>query len=297
MDTTSLFKVEGMVAVITGGGSGIGLVMAKALAGAGATKVYILGRRQGMLEAAAAAHPNIRPLVCDVTSRESLRDTVAAVTSEVGYVNLVVANSGILGPVTRFRDSASISELRGAMFDETSMEEFTNTMHVNVTGAWYTMLAFLELLDAGNKNALKGGFGAPLSPESKVPSIQSQVVFIASVAAFSRQRATAQAYGASKSAIHQLAMHAATNLAQYQIRVNTMAPGYFPSEMTTEVFATRDPETEAVTDESFMPARRFGTDQEMAGSILYLAGRAGAYCNGLTLLNDGGRIAVVPATY
>jgi NAD(P)-dependent dehydrogenase (short-subunit alcohol dehydrogenase family) len=67
--------------------------------------------------------------------------------------------------------------------------------------------------------------------------------------------------------------------------------------MVSGYLDTRDPETEPVEDPAFIPARRFGSEEEMAGSILYLASRAGAYCNGLNLLNDGGRVAVVPATY
>ena len=120
---------------------------------------------------------------------------------------------------------------------------------------------------------------------------------------------------ASKAAIIQLAKQAATNLAPYQIRVNTLAPGcksppssarsthmltmriVFSSEMTSAVIAPRDPESETLDHRSFMPARRFGTDEEMGGSILYLASRAGAYCNGLVLLNDGGRVSVIPSTY
>jgi len=71
----------------------------------------------------------------------------------------------------------------------------------------------------------------------------------------------------------------------------------FSSEMTNAVMAPRDPESETLDHPSFMPARRFGTDEEIGGSILYLASRAGAYCNGLVLLNDGGRVAVIPSTY
>ncbi|KAI2626987.1 short-chain dehydrogenase [Hypomontagnella submonticulosa] len=297
MDSSTLFKVEGMVAVISGGGSGLGLMMAKALAGAGAKKVYILGRRQATLETAATAHPSISPIVCDVTSKESLQAAVDVIAREVGFVNLVIANSGAMGPIKSFDPTANIQQLRKSMFDEVTVEEFTGVFNVNVTGAYFTMLAFLELLDAGNKNALKGGFGAPLKAGSKVPSIQSQVIVVGSVGSFSRQWHTPPAYAGSKSAIVQMASHAATGLAQYQIRVNTLEPGFFPSEMADALISGRDPETEELGHEAFMPARRFGTEEEMGGTILYLTSRAGAYCNGLNLLNDGGRLAVVPSTY
>ena len=107
------------------------------------------------------------------------------------------------------------------------MEGFTQTLHVNVTEAWFTMASFLELLDAGNKQAVSGAagaFGAAVEG-AKNPSIQSQVVFTASLAAFSRNWFTAPAYGASKVAILHLMKQAATNLAPYAIRANALAPG------------------------------------------------------------------------
>ncbi|KAI1745909.1 short-chain dehydrogenase [Xylaria scruposa] len=296
MDMSALFRVDGMVAIITGGGTGIGHMMAKALASAGA-KVYILGRRASVLEAAASSHPNIIPLVCDVSSKESLQSVVDRLTSEVGYVNLVVANSGIMGPYASYDSTLNIHELRTRLFDHVTMEDFTDTMHVNATAAYFTIVAFLELLDAGNKNALKGGFGKPRVEGSKVPLVQSQVIVTSSVGAYSREKATAPAYGASKSAITQLAQHAATNLAPYQIRVNTLAPGFFMSEMAEPIISSRDPETEGIDHPDFMPARRFGTEEELAGTILYLASKAGAYCNGAIFNFDGGRLAVVPSTY
>ncbi|KAI0966652.1 short chain dehydrogenase [Xylaria arbuscula] len=296
MDVSTLFRVDGLVAVITGGGTGIGFMMAKALASSGA-KVYILGRRASALEAAASSHASIIPIVCDVTSKESLQSAVDTIAKEVGYINLLIANSGILGPYKTFDSTLNIHDLRARLFDEVDMAEFTAPLHVNVTGAYFTILAFLELLDAGNKNALKGGFGKPINQGSAVPRVQSQVVVTASVGSFSREKATNPAYAASKAAVAHLAQHAATNLAPYQIRVNTLAPGFFESEMAGPVISSRDPETEGLDDPNFMPARRFGTEDEVAGTILYLASKAGAYCNGTIFTFDGGRLAVIPSTY
>ncbi|RYP85983.1 hypothetical protein DL769_000846 [Monosporascus sp. CRB-8-3] len=263
--------------------SGIGFMMAKALARAGAKQVYILGRRQSALGKAMVAHSNIAPLPCEVTSKESLQSAVDVISKETGFINLLIANSGIYGPPKSFAANDSIQDLRKRLFEEVSMESFTETFHVNVTGAYFTLLAFLELLDAGNKKALEGGYGAPAKLGSKVPTIQSQVIITSSVSGFSRDKNSCPAYAGSKAAITHLVKHASTNLAVHGIRVNALAPGIFPSEIADIVINSRDVENEPPGHPSFIPARRFGREEEMTGTILYLASIAGSYCNGLIL--------------
>ncbi|KAI0898587.1 NAD(P)-binding protein [Annulohypoxylon nitens] len=297
MDALNFFRVDGMVAVVTGGATGIGFMMAKALAGAGAKKVYLLGRRKAVVESSAAQHPCFTPIVCDITSKESLQSAVDFITNDVGFINLLIANSGTVGPINSFNPDFTIQELRKNLFEGLSMDAFTEPLNVNVTATYFTMLAFLELLDAGNKNALKGGFGIPIEEGSNVPSIPSQVIFTSSVSAYSRDRISAPAYTASKSAITHLAKHTSTNLAKYQIRVNAVAPGFFPSELASGLIAGRDPSKETLDDMQYIPSRRFGGEEEMGGTVLYLASRAGSYCNGLVLLNDGGRLSVTNSEY
>lgn len=205
--------------------------MARALAFNGAAKVYLLGRRLEVLEAAAAEHPSLVPFQCDVTSKQDLQAAVDFVRADApgGGVNLVVANSGAIGPAVRFPPSdsqSSVSDVRETMFANFDMGEMNNTLAVNVTGAFFTMTAFLELLDAGNQNALKGGWGKPIAGgSSDVPAIQSQVIFTTSVSAFSRHWSSSPPYLTSKVAIMQVAKHASTQLARFGIRVNAIAPG------------------------------------------------------------------------
>jgi NAD(P)-dependent dehydrogenase (short-subunit alcohol dehydrogenase family) len=199
--------------------------MARALAFNGAHKVYILGRRLSVLETAALEHASLVPLQCDVTSKSDLQAVVDRIKAEVGYVNLVVANSGVIGPAVRFSPAASLAETRATLFTNFDMEEMTAALHLNVTAAFFTMTAFLELLDAGNKNALKGGFGSPITEGSDVPSIQSQVIFTTSVSAFSRHWSSSPPYLTSKVAVMQVTKHASTQLARFGIRVNAIAPG------------------------------------------------------------------------
>ncbi|KAI1099148.1 NAD(P)-binding protein [Jackrogersella minutella] len=298
MEPSSLFRVDGMVAVVTGGATGIGFMMAKALAGAGAKKVYLLGRRKAVIESSAAQNPSFVPIVCDITLKASLQSAVDFITNDVGYINLLIANSGTVGPIKSYNPDLTIKEIRKNMFEDVSMEDFTDTFHVNITATYFTMLAFLELLDAGNKNALKGGFGAPVTGGSNnVPSIPSQVIVTSSLSGFSRDRLSSPAYSGSKAAITHLVKHASTNLAKYEIRVNALAPGLFPSDLAAGLMAGRDPSKESPEEFIFIPARRFGGEEEMGGTILYLASRAGSYCNGFILVNDGGRLAVTNSDY
>jgi NAD(P)-dependent dehydrogenase (short-subunit alcohol dehydrogenase family) len=67
--------------------------------------------------------------------------------------------------------------------------------------------------------------------------------------------------------------------------------------MAAGLIGNRKPAEETIKDQSFIPAKKFGTDEEMSGTILYLASRAGAFCNGVALVFDGGRLSVLPSTY
>ncbi|KAK8117929.1 short-chain dehydrogenase [Apiospora kogelbergensis] len=305
MDTSKLFRVDGMVAAVTGGGTGIGLVMARALLGAGAKKVYILGRRRDVLEKAASGVLRrtqegfyfLRYLRVGRRLRHQGRRVLEPAGRQLGH----------RGPGARYGAGKSVAELRRELFEEVDMADFTHAFHVNVTGAYFTMLAFLELLDAGNKHAVSYAkddgtvFGVPSADASsnpQVPAVQSQVIFTSSISAFSRAYVSGPAYAGSKAAIAHLTKHSSSNLAEHGIRVNALAPGLFPSEMASGLMEKHgDPSHKEYGDPLFLPSLRFGTEHEMAGTILYLVSRAGAYCNGSIIVEDGGRLGVMPAAY
>ncbi|KAL9634449.1 MAG: hypothetical protein Q9164_004077 [Protoblastenia rupestris] len=213
LDAAKLFAVPGLVAVITGGGSGIGLMMAKALALNDAHKVYIVGRRKDTLEAAAkeSPHDNIIPLVGDVTSKDSLQSVADRIKAEVGYINVLVANSGVLGPQsTNITAQSSIEEFQDTMW-KMDFADYTNTFTVNVSAVWFSTIAFIGLLDAGNK-------------KGNVPQ-KSQVIATSSIAGFNRHVPGGYAYGQSKAAVTHLMKQLASNLVPYGIRANVVAPG------------------------------------------------------------------------
>ncbi|KAI5247043.1 NAD(P)-binding protein [Aureobasidium subglaciale] len=283
----SLFQVNGLVAVITGGATGIGLMMTKALAANGAKKIYIIGRREDKLEEAASHNPSvIIPVVGDVTSKDILKSIASRVETEVGYINLLVCNSGAMGPSagTNTRE-ASIAEYAAAAMNQ-SWDDITSTLNINVTAVLFTAYAFLELLDKGNKN--------PVAQKT-----ESQILVTASIAAFSKQPNGSMAYKASKAAVLHIAKNLSSELWPFDIRCNAIAPGLFPSELASSLIshAKLDPRDEGSFDKSYIPAERTGDEEDMAGTILFIASRAGAYLNGIVLLIDGGRLNIMPNSY
>ncbi|KAI0133494.1 hypothetical protein BJ170DRAFT_606476 [Xylariales sp. AK1849] len=277
----ALFNVNGMVAVVTGGGTGIGLMMAKALAENGAI-VYILGRRLEVLQSAAESigKPTVKALVCDVTSKDSLKSVADTVRQEVGYLNLVVCNSGISGPQTP-RPTAdaklTLEEFAQVNFD-VPMEDYTKTFAVNTSAVWYTAMAFLTLLDAGNK---KGNVFQ-----------KSQVIATSSIGGFNKANTGGFAYGQSKAACTHLIKHLATALPKWDIRANVICPGLFPSEMSAPIIGRG-----GGVGKDMVPLARAGDESDMGGTLLYLASRAGAYCNGTVIVADGGRLGLMPSTF
>lgn len=295
---SDLFNVNGLVAVITGGGSGLGLYAARALDANGAKAVYIVGRREETLKQAASTAVNgtIIPIVGDVSDKNSLKKVAEQIRQVHGYINFLFANAGIGGPKHASalpRDKKlTIQDFQDVVFAP-EMDEFTKTLHLNTTAVFYTAAAFLDLLDAGNK-------------KGNVPQ-DSQIVVTSSVAGLSRHLASSFAYSASKAAVNHVVKMLSTFLGQndFKIRANVVAPGLYPSEMTQGSTGSMEEyqgsngafQGARKTDLKQSPAQRTGSEEDFAGAILFLASRAGAYINGETLVTDGGRVSIYPATY
>ncbi|KAF3349672.1 hypothetical protein VdG2_02171 [Verticillium dahliae VDG2] len=269
----TLFSVPGLVAVVTGGGSGIGRMLTTALATNGAAKVYILGRREAVLrEAAAAIGPNVHALVCDT-----------------GHVDLLLCNAGVGGPQVKAPTEGMTAAAWAAQHLDHAQDAYTRTFDVNVSAVWYTTMAFLALLDAGNKRSemKKREGGAPPS---------SQVIVTSSIGAFNKTAPGGWAYGQSKAAVTLLAKHLAGVLPRWDIRANCIAPGLFPSEMAAPIVKLYTGDGQDMP-KAMIPMQRMGDEQDMAGVLLFLASRAGAYCNGAVIKIDGGRLENFPSTW
>lgn len=237
-------------------------------------------------------------LVGDVTSKDSLSSLASHIASEQGHIDVLFANSGIGGPGLPFQKpsssaskddpSSSLQAWRDALW-EIPMADFTQTLHVNCTGVMYTVLAFLPLLIAGS---------AARDPTTRRQ--RSQILITSSISAFNRTIAHNPSYPASKAAVLNLVKTLSTKLAPEGIRVNTLAPGLYISEMTAGHSAVREgrrAEEEGALPVDVVPEERMGGLEDMAATALFVMGSGGAYLSGSVVMSDGGRIGGMPSSY
>ncbi|MEO8081075.1 MAG: glucose 1-dehydrogenase [Caldimonas sp.] len=245
-------RFAGKVALVTGGNSGIGLAVARGLAAEGA-RVVVAGRQAGTVAAAAAElGSGALGVAADCSRLDEIDRLVSATKSFAGgRLDIVFANAGIatFGPV------ASTTE---GQYDE--------LMNVNLKGVYFTVQKALALMGEG---------GA--------------IVLNASVAA-GKGNPTGSLYGASKAAVRSLGRTLASELVSRRIRVNVVSPGPIETPLFGRVGgmaqdAVRDME-KAWTERN--PMKRFGTVDEVAAAVLFLASDAASYITGVDLLVDGG---------
>ncbi|TQS31804.1 hypothetical protein Golomagni_07906 [Golovinomyces magnicellulatus] len=213
LNAADLYNVKGLVALVTGGGSGLGLTMTQALIANGAAKVYIASRRIDSLKAAAASiGPNVIPIQCDATNKEDLERAAQKVKDDAGFLNLVVCNSGATGPGGNMfgsKDQTAEEFAEGEMCVE--YDDYLKTFSINTTSVWFTAMAFLPLLNAGNK---KGNV-----------SQTSQVIIISSTSGLMKLGGAGWAYGQSKAASIHLTKQLSTLLPKWKMRANCITPG------------------------------------------------------------------------
>lgn len=222
-DVNKLFGVEGFVAVVTGGGTGIGLMAAQALSANGA-KVYITGRRKEVLENAAKSHQpakgngQIIPIgPCDVTSKDDLEKLVADIGKREKYINLLVCSAGISGAKAEPKDSEA-GDLKARLWNNEDPSDWHDNFNTNVTSVYFTTVAFLPLLQAA------------IRPKGQLEPFSSSVITISSMSGIMRHAQGHFSYNTAKGATVQLTKLMSAEFQKAGIRINSIAPGYFPSE-------------------------------------------------------------------
>lgn len=290
-DVNRLFTVKDYVCVVTGGGTGIGLMASQALAANGA-KVYITGRRVEALENAAKAHSpeqdrtggQIIPVgPCDVTKKEDLQKLVSDIKSKESHINLLVCNAGVSGPKAP-PEHSDADDLSAKLWNEESVEDWQKTYETDVTSVYFTAVAFLPLLQAATK--AKGG---------PYEDFSASVITISSMSGLMRDSQGHFSYNAAKGATVQLSKLMSAEFQKAKIRVNSIAPGYFPSEMAGTKSDDRqksDFPQEKIEKTGHVPMMRAGRDEEIGMGVLFFA--RNHYVNGEILAIDGGVLNVVP---
>jgi NAD(P)-dependent dehydrogenase (short-subunit alcohol dehydrogenase family) len=243
-----IFDLSGRVAVVTGASSGLGDRFVRVLLAAGADVVAV-ARRADRLEALAEGSDRVLAVPADMAVPEQVDRIVPAALERFGRIDVVVNNAGLGVP------APAVSE---------DLDSFRYTLDVNLVGAFHlARLAARPMLDAGS--------GSIINISSVLGLVAAWPIPDAS-------------YSSSKAALVGLTRDLACQWAGKGVRVNALAPGFFPSEGTTDM--AEDAGQKYIR--SGCPMKRMGRPEELDGALLFLASGASTYMTGQVLTVDGG---------
>ncbi|MDC1223606.1 SDR family NAD(P)-dependent oxidoreductase [Ascidiaceihabitans sp.] len=258
MTPHQLFSLDGRVALITGGATGIGRMAATGLMQAGA-HVFIASRKQGACETVAAelnqmgSPGKATGFVGDVGSAAGVEALSEEIAKRTDTLNILMNNAGLTW---------------GAELGKFPFEAWEKVQSVNNAGLFHLTQSLL-----------------PMLMKSATLDDPSRVVNVGSVMGDAPLGDGAYSYAASKAAVHQITKIMAKELAEKHVTVNALAPGPFVSRMTA--FATADEDTRDKVGQD-VPLGRVGRDEDIAGCMQFLCGRGGSYLTGAILPVSGG---------
>ncbi|KAE8962409.1 hypothetical protein PF011_g29405, partial [Phytophthora fragariae] len=259
-----LFNVKDKVVIVTGGGSGIGKMIADGFVQNGA-KVYIASRKLEVCQATAkelnAKGPGLCiPLRVDLTSEEQCKAFADEIIKRESRLDVLINNSG---------DGAD------SPVESTPASVWSETFALNVTSAYLLTRFLLPLLDV-----------------AATTSDLARVINIGSVGGLMPQKLNGMVYDSSKAALHHLTRVLAAKLARRpnggHILVNAITPGYVPSRLTEGVAYVTGKPFEQISDA--IPVGRMGQDSDMAGLAVFLASKASGWISGQVIVSDGGMV-------
>tara|TARA_R110000772_G_scaffold268731_1_gene398338 strand:- start:47156 stop:47938 length:783 start_codon:yes stop_codon:yes gene_type:complete len=252
-----LFDISGKIALVTGGAQGLGRMIAEGLVDAG-VRVYITSRKADVCELAASEmseRGQCIGIAADLSSPEAAIALANEIKARESQLDIIINNAG---------------KTWGAPLDEFPDKAWASVMAVNVQGPFTLVRELLPLLE-------KSGAKDVVDP--------ARVMNIGSLAGKKVERLDAYSYVASKAAIHHLSKEMAAVLAERNIAVNTIVPGYFPTKMTAHI---RGDDEESQKLATRIPLGRMGAAEDIVGLCIFLSSRAGAYITGGELVLDGG---------
>jgi NAD(P)-dependent dehydrogenase (short-subunit alcohol dehydrogenase family) len=250
-----LFGLDGKVAVVTGGSRGIGFMIASGLVANG-VRTYITARKAEACDAAAAELSDVGECIslpADLATAEGLASFVSALTERESQIDILVNNAGAAW---------------GAPLGEFPEMGFDKVMDINVKAPFMLTQALLPQLEAG-----------------ATADDPARVIMIGSIDGIRVPVGDNYSYSASKAGIHMMARHMAAHLVRRNITINSIAPGPFESKMMA--YRLADPDSRKMVEAS-VPRRRIGSPEDIAGTVIFLASRAGAFTTGAVIPVDGG---------
>ncbi|OLO38877.1 gluconate 5-dehydrogenase [Alkalihalophilus pseudofirmus] len=254
MHVLDLFKLNGKTAIVTGGGRGLGEQMAEALAEAGANVVVCSRKLESCEEVSRRLieEKGVRSLAfqCDVSNPTDVQDVVDGTLEEFGKIDILINNSGATW---------------GAPAVDMPLEAWKKVMDVNVTGTFL-------MSQAVGREMIKQQSG-------KIINIAS----VAGLGGVDPLIMDAVGYHASKGAVITFTKDLAAKWGQFNINVNAIAPGFFPTKMSKGIMDTGGKMIKERT-----PLDRFGTDYDLKGAAVFLASNASNFVTGDVLVVDGG---------
>ena len=252
----AMFDLHGRVAVVSGASSGIGVQMAKALAGQGAD-MAIMARRKEKLEEVAkeirALGVRCLPVQCDVTSTESIKNAVQEIVKEYGKVDILLNTAG---------------NAHMAPFLEYPDDGWESTVAVDLTAVFKVAREFGKVM-------AKNNYGRIINTASMYGLVGATVSTVG--------------YQAAKGGVVNLTRQIAVEMARYNVTCNAICPGFFPTPLTKDALSS--PEWQSFVN-AMVPMKRNGRDGELNAAIVYLASDEASYTTGTVTVVDGGYTAM-----